>query len=268
MEEHDGYGNGENGNGENGNGEYNITPLEYLQSQYDQLKTTFNYVCNKYNIKQCHTCKKYRKNTNRCPCGAIHCRKCVNLEVITTVTFVRCYLCDIITCSNCSTSSCSECDKFICNHCVVYNCSNYYLSNCQNILCRNCSEVKCKVCLQLICKYCRVGHHPCYPILCSCDSLVYPINVSRVNIANTYGVVSTDGVVSIDCVVNRVGDYEYPIIICTVCRKTSCGQCVTQGHRHRAYHSIIPFIIANNRGDLPCYIPSEVVVMIWEYMLR
>lgn len=213
---------------------------DQLQTEYTNLRETFNNVCSKYDINQCCGCGKYRRRLVTCPCGKTFCFKCKPVNRTETVTLIYCDKCKQMTCSNCSIDICSICNGHVCRRpdCIAYICDGSITGSCHNIICCDC---QCKQCTLSFCGECMPGHKPCAPKLCSCGQLVYKK-------------------------LDLTGELNYPIIVCKVCGTTSCECCHERGARHRAMHSIIPFIIANNRGELPLELPPEIIVLVWEHL--
>jgi hypothetical protein len=222
-----------------------------LLTRYNQLKSSFDYVCKKYTIVQCSSCKKYRRDIVKCVCGITYCRKCdpiIDRNCRVTV-FIRCHVCGIMLCENCSADTCSECSKSICRkqECGGYRCTGSH-SGCTSIIC---CPSPCPICHMIWCGNCVVGHPNCNPQRCSCSILVY----LRENL--------------ILPIIERNIIIQLPTTgpVCTLCGKTSCSNCELSGKTHRAKHAMMPFLIHNARGELPCELPTEILFAIWEYLV-
>lgn len=215
-----------------------------------QLQSQINYICKKYDIVKCHTCHKFRNEYYKCGCGLTFCKKC-DLRRGRDARIVACHKCDTDICSNCSADLCGECGKYICRgqYCRAFICEGSRFGDCTVVMC---CGTPCRVCNGLWCKKCIVGHAGCEPKLCSCGALVYKTQYQTQSILGT----------SIEDL-----PAQYQIQYCPICRLSSCLSCEAAGRRHRANHSIIPFLIINRRDELPCYLPQEIIYLIWLQLL-
>lgn len=207
----------------------NTNSLINWEEKYNELLETFSQVCSKYNINKCDSCAKYRIS-KQCACGKKYCEKCFN-ESNLSPRLVKCSLCEVRICQRCTASFC-ECGYRLCRRHNMYECT----AGCGNLICKEHYYHKtCIICRQAWCTKCIEGHRGCNPTYCSCGELVYP---------------------AIDSIVH-----------CTICGKTSCSKCELSARKHRAYHSMIPFLIILDRSELPVDLPPEIRVLIWEFLL-
>ncbi len=217
-----------------------------LYAMHINLQHDFDVICNKYKIGKCSFCNKYRRESMSCACGKIFCTKCRPEDYGGSITMRCCDKCNRLTCANCSLDTCSVCDKNVCKRqgCIAFICDGLLTGECRNIVC---CENRCDACGRLYCNKCLTSHNPCRPIRCSCGKIVYQNKELQQNDANFR---------------------HYQVIECKVCGKLSCAACARSGLIHRANHSIIPFLIACRRGDLPVHLPDEIILAIWECMIN
>lgn len=237
---------------------------EDLQQKYDELRQDFDEVCRKYNIRRCSSCGRHRTGVKTCICGLSYCGKCNPLINRGPAVMIRCDKCGILTCTNCSIDTCTICNLQVCRRakCIAYVCDGSRYGVCDNIICSDeyCSAAaECIACSQLFCSKCKPNHLPCKPIPCSCGELVYrecanPTPLIAYQLAQIPQL--------------HPPPLTYPLVQCPICPRTSCAGCHREGARHRAGHYIVPFIIANNRGDLPCELSLDVIYLIWGHLLR
>ena len=200
------------------------------EQKYHQLRSDFDSVCAKYNINQCCSCSKYRIS-KQCLCGKKYCDKCFS-ESDLEPRNIECTLCSANICGRCTSIFCDS-GHSLCREHNMYECT----AGCGNLICeKHIGNNTCAVCLMTWCKVC-IESHACRPKRCSCGELVYPVNDT------------------------------YAFVTCTRCSKTSCQACEHVGIKHRAYHSIIPFLILAERNELPAYLPLELRIKIWEFLL-
>ena len=209
-----------------------------------------------------------------------YCKKCDPM-IGRTASLIHCDKCGILTCTNCSLDTCAVCDLSVCRRarCVAYVCDGSRYGSCGNIICTDagCSKsAECPECSQMFCGECKPNHLPCRPITCSCGALVYREYEPRSRTCHDIlpQTMAADATAQISartpaCAPVRFPSFTltYPVRQCPMCPKTSCGCCTHTGARHRAAHFIIPFIIANDRGDLPYELPLEIIRAIWIFLL-
>ena len=211
----------------------NISIMEEVdwEDRYGELLDLFNKVCKRHNISKCESCRKYRQCI-QCACGRRNCEKCTHGEINKVPEYVNCSFCNRRLCRHCTAIYCSNGDHYLCGifHAGCYGCS----ANCSSIICNeHAAQSLCTYCNNYFCKGCEVGHYPCRPERCSCGILVYNKTLSE----------------------------------CIVCKKTSCNKCESVAIIHRANHAMIPFLILDNRGELPVFLPMEIKLHIWKYLI-